>query len=78
MVLIGSDRFIEHQTPEGHPEQPARARVMQEVSRRWVERGGALRPPRPATRVNPRGQNEQEPQGTRPVARRRLLRWPSS
>ena len=51
MVLIGSDRFIEHQTPEGHPEQPARARVMQEVSRRWVERGGALRPPRPATRA---------------------------
>ena len=50
MVLIGSGRFIEHQTPEGHPEQSARARVMQEVSRRWVERGGDLTPPRPATR----------------------------
>ena len=51
MVLIGSGRFIEHQTPEGHPEQPARARVMQEVSRRWVERGGDLTQPRPATRA---------------------------
>jgi len=51
MVLIGSERFIEHQTPDGHPEQPARARVMLEVSRRWVERGGALTPPRPATRA---------------------------
>ena len=39
MLLIGGDRFIEHQTPEGHPEQPARARVMQEVSLRWVEAG---------------------------------------
>ena len=51
MLLIGGDRFIEHQTPEGHPEQPARARVMQEVSRRWIEAGGALTPPRPATRA---------------------------
>ena len=51
MVLIGSERFVEHETPAGHPEQPARARVMQEVSRRWVARGGALTPPRPATRA---------------------------
>ena len=49
MVLIGSGRFIEHQTPKGHPEQSARAVVMLEVSRRWVERGGELTPPRPAT-----------------------------
>ena len=41
MVLIGGDRFIEHRPPEGHPEQPGRARVMQAVSRRWVDRGGA-------------------------------------
>ena len=51
MLLIGSDRFIDHQTPEGHVEQPARARVMAEVSRRWVEAGGVLTPPRPATRA---------------------------
>ena len=50
MVLIGSDRFMDHQPPDGHPEQPARARVMTEVSRRWVESGGALIPPRAATR----------------------------
>ena len=49
MLLIGGDRFIEHQTPEGHPEQPARARVMQEVSERWIESGGVLTAPRPAT-----------------------------
>ena len=49
MLLIGSDRFADHQPPSGHPEQPARARVMQDVSRRWVEGGGTLTPPRPAT-----------------------------
>ena len=49
MLLIGGDRFLDHQTPEGHPEQPARARVMQEVSRRWVARGGVLTPTRRAT-----------------------------
>ena len=48
-MLIGGDRFIDHQTPDGHPEQPARARVMADVSRRWVEGGGTLTPPRPAT-----------------------------
>ena len=51
MLLIASDRFIDHQTPDGHPEQPARARIMQEVGRRWIERGGALIPPRPAIRA---------------------------
>ena len=51
MMLIGGDRFIDHQTPDGHPEQPARARVMADVSRRWVESGGTLTPPRPATDV---------------------------
>ena len=49
MLLIGSDHFIDHQTPDGHPEQPARARVMAEVSRRWVDAGGVLLAPRPAT-----------------------------
>ena len=51
MVLIGSDRFIDHRTPEGHAERPARARVMAEVSRRWIEAGGVLTSPRPATRA---------------------------
>ena len=51
MMLIGSDRFIDHQAPNGHPERPERARVMAEVSRRWVEAGGVLTPPRRATRA---------------------------
>ena len=50
MVLIGSDRFVEHQPPSGHPERPARAEVMAAAARRWVEAGGALTPPRPASR----------------------------
>ena len=50
MVLIGSDRFIEHQPPGGHPERPARGEVMAAVARRWVEGGGVLTPPRAATR----------------------------
>ena len=49
MLLIGSDHFIDHETPDGHPEQPARARVMAEVSRRWVDAGGVLTAPRLAT-----------------------------
>ena len=50
MRLIGSERFSRHQPPDGHPEQPARARVMADVSHRWVEAGGLLTPPRVATR----------------------------
>ena len=50
MILIGSDRFIEHQPPDGHPERPARAEVMAAVARRWVEAGGTLTPPRAASR----------------------------
>ena len=50
MLLIASERFIDHQTPEGHPERSARGEVMAAVSRRWVNRGGELTPPRPATR----------------------------
>ena len=49
MVLIGSDRFVEHQPPDGHPERPDRARVMSRVARRWVESGGVLTAPRVAT-----------------------------
>ncbi len=51
MLLIGSDRFIDHQPPGEHPERPARARVMAQVSRRWIEAGGVLTPPRQATRA---------------------------
>lgn len=50
MMLVGSDRFVEHRPPAGHPERPARGEVMTAVARRWVEAGGVLTPPRPATR----------------------------
>ncbi len=50
MILISSERFIEHETPNGHPEQPARARVMADVSRRWAGGGGTVTEPRAATR----------------------------
>ena len=33
MILFTSDRFIEHETPNGHPEQAARGQVMLDVSR---------------------------------------------
>ena len=50
MILFSSDRFIEHETPNGHPEQAARGQVMSEVSRKWRETGGAVESPRRATR----------------------------
>jgi acetoin utilization deacetylase AcuC-like enzyme len=50
MLLISSDRFGDHETPEGHPEQPARAQVMSDVRRRWVDSGGAAAVPRRARR----------------------------
>ena len=50
MRLIGSERFSDHRPPDGHPERPERARVMADVSRRWVEAGGLLSPPRVAIR----------------------------
>ena len=50
MMLVSSTRFGQHQTPDGHPEQPARARVMSEVSQRWANAGGVVREPRRASR----------------------------
>jgi len=47
--LISSDRFVEHQTPPGHPEGPERAEVMEAVARRWRNRGGEVVAPRQAT-----------------------------
>jgi acetoin utilization deacetylase AcuC-like enzyme len=51
LVLIHSDRFVEHQTPPGHPERPERAEVMDAVAARWRERGGEVVAPRAATRA---------------------------
>ena len=50
MLLISSPRFDEHVTPPGHPERPHRAHVFNAVAARWLERGGRVAAPRPATR----------------------------
>ncbi len=50
MLLITSPRFDEHVTPPGHPERPERAHVFDAVASRWMVRGGATAPPRPAAR----------------------------
>ena len=49
LILIGSERFAEHQTPPGHPESPERAAVMDAVVQAWREQGGEVAAPRPVT-----------------------------
>jgi acetoin utilization deacetylase AcuC-like enzyme len=49
MILITSPRFEEHTTPPGHPEGPERARVFDATASRWLNSGGAVLAPRPAT-----------------------------
>ncbi len=48
VLLISSDRFVDHETPPGHPEQPARAEVMSRVAARWRAAGGRVAQPTPA------------------------------
>jgi acetoin utilization deacetylase AcuC-like enzyme len=50
MILFASSRFAEHVTPPGHPERPERAEVFDAVAEAFVRAGGAVRPPRSATR----------------------------
>jgi acetoin utilization deacetylase AcuC-like enzyme len=50
VILIHSERFVEHQTPPGHPERPERAEVFDGVAERWRARGGEVVAPREATR----------------------------
>jgi acetoin utilization deacetylase AcuC-like enzyme len=49
LTLFASDRFVEHQTPPGHPEAPERAEVMDRVAVRWQAQGGAVATPQAAT-----------------------------
>jgi acetoin utilization deacetylase AcuC-like enzyme len=51
MILISSPRFQEHTTPPGHPERPERAGVFDTVAAAFHARGGDVREPRAATRV---------------------------
>jgi acetoin utilization deacetylase AcuC-like enzyme len=50
VLLVHSDRFVEHQTPPGHPERPERAEVMDVIAGRWRARGTEIVAPRAATR----------------------------
>ena len=45
VLLVTSDRFIDHVTPAGHPERPARAEVMASVASQWAAGGGATADP---------------------------------
>ncbi|MEE3202072.1 MAG: histone deacetylase [Acidobacteriota bacterium] len=47
VLLISSSRFVDHGTPTGHPEQPARATVMTRVADRWRSSGGRVVEPTP-------------------------------
>ncbi len=46
-LLISSPRFVDHRTPDGHPERPARAEVMARVAARWAAGGGRTAVPEP-------------------------------
>ncbi len=50
MLLISSPRFEDHVTPPGHPERVERAHVFDTLASRWVQNGGRINEPRPATR----------------------------
>ena len=49
VLLVSSPRFVEHQTPGGHPERPARAEVMARVAARWTTEGGPTAAPEPVS-----------------------------
>ena len=49
VLLISSPRFVDHRTPGGHPEQPARAEVMAQAAARWAAGGGRTAAPEPVS-----------------------------
>jgi acetoin utilization deacetylase AcuC-like enzyme len=49
LIVVGSERFAEHQTPPGHPECQERAAVMDIVASEWRRRGGDVVAPREVT-----------------------------
>ena len=49
VLLVHSERFVEHQTPPGHPERPERAEVLDVIANRWRVRGAEIVAPREAT-----------------------------
>ena len=51
LILIHSDRFLDHRPPPGHPERVERAEVMSGVAAAWKQRGRIVQSPRPATQA---------------------------
>ncbi|HEV3062936.1 MAG TPA: histone deacetylase [Vicinamibacterales bacterium] len=49
VVLLHTERFVEHETPPGHPERPERAEIFDVVAGRWRGRGIDVVAPQPAT-----------------------------
>ena len=49
VLLVSSPRFVDHRTPGGHPERPARAEVMARVAERWAATGGPAAAPAPVS-----------------------------
>jgi acetoin utilization deacetylase AcuC-like enzyme len=50
MRVFASPRFAEHTTPPGHPERPARARVLTAVAESFAAGGGVVSAPQLASR----------------------------
>jgi acetoin utilization deacetylase AcuC-like enzyme len=48
LVLVSSERFVDHVTPAGHPERPERAEVFNKVAEAFKASGGRVIEPRPA------------------------------
>jgi acetoin utilization deacetylase AcuC-like enzyme len=49
VVLLHSERFVEHETPPGHPERPERAEIFDVIAGRWRGRGIDVVAPQLAT-----------------------------
>ena len=49
LILIHSDRFLDHRPPPGHPERVERGEVMRGIATAWKQRGRIVQAPRPAT-----------------------------
>jgi acetoin utilization deacetylase AcuC-like enzyme len=49
LILIHSDRFLDHQPPPGHPERVDRGEVMRSIATAWKQRGRIVQAPRAAT-----------------------------
>ena len=49
LVVVSSNRFVDHVTPVGHPERPERAQTLAAVAAAFKEQGGQVIEPRAAT-----------------------------